>query len=474
MGGKDGRQLFYGDNLDVLRRHIADESVDLIYLDPPFKSAKDYNLLFTEQDGTRAEAQIKAFKDTWEWDTTAVNMYRELVERGGKLSESMQAFRLVVGESDMLAYLTMMAPRLVELHRVLKPTGSIYLHCDTVASHYLKILLDAIFQPGNFRNEVIWRYRRWPTTAHQFQRMHDILLFYSKGGSRQRTFNVLYGYEELAPSTLKTYGTKKQKADFSSGHRKPSTEDVESPGPPMSDVWEVAIVAPSGKERLGYPTQKPEKLLERVILASSNEGDVVLDPFCGCGTAVAVSHRLNRKWIGIDITHLAITMIKRRLKDAFEYVVADVKGEPTTLHDAQALALENRYQFQWWALGLVDARPVVEQEGPDRGIDGRLYFHDDPGPNATTKQIIFSVKSGHTGVKDVRDLSSRRQSREGRDRSVDHLGAADPADARGGSGRGHLLGVEPRVPKDPDPHDRRLAGWHACGVPTEPAGKRDV
>ena len=148
MGGKDGRQLFYGDNLDVLRRHIADESVDLIHLDPPFKSAKDYNLLFTEQDGTRAEAQVKAFKDTWEWDETAVNVYHELVEGGGKLSESMQAFRLVVGESDMLAYLSMMAPRLVELHRVLKPTGSIYLHCDPVASHYLRSCSTRSFSPA--------------------------------------------------------------------------------------------------------------------------------------------------------------------------------------------------------------------------------------------------------------------------------------------------------------------------------------
>lgn len=404
MNDDNRGKLYYGDNLEVLRRYIKDESVDLVYLDPPFNSSKDYNLLFSEQDGTRSAAQIKAFKDTWEWDEGAARAYFELIEVGGRVSEAMQAFRLVVGETDMLAYLSMMAPRLIELHRVMKPTASIYLHCDPVASHYLKILMDAVFRPANFRNEVIWRYRRWPATARQFQKMHDVLLFYSKGPSPDRTFNVLFGYETLAESTLKTFGTRKQKADFSSGHRKPSVEDVESQGPPLSDVWEVGIIAPIAKERLGYPTQKPEKLLERVILASSNPGDMVLDPFCGCGTAVAVAHREGRRWIGIDITHLAINLIKRRMKDSFGVDVGEAVGEPVSLPDAEALAQLNPYQFQWWALGLVGARPVVEKKGPDQGIDGRLYFHDEPGPSPQTKQIIFSVKSGNTGVKDVRDL----------------------------------------------------------------------
>ncbi len=404
MPTDSGGALYYGDNLEVLRRYVDDESVDLVYLDPPFNSAKDYNVLFLEHDGARSAAQVKAFKDTWEWDEAAARTYRELVEMGGKLSEAMQAFRLVLGETDMLAYLSMMAPRLAELHRVMKPTASIYLHCDPVASHYLKILMDAVFRPANFRNEVIWRYRRWPTTARQFQKMHDVLLFYGKEPTAPRTFNVLYGYEALAESTIRTYGTKKQKADFSSGHRKPSVEEEESKGPPLSDVWEVSIIPPSGKERLGYPTQKPEKLLERVVLASSLPGDVVLDPFCGCGTAVAVAHRLDRQWIGIDITHLAINLIKRRMKDALGIDVGEVVGEPVSLTDAEALAALNPYQFQWWALGLVGARPVVEKKGPDQGIDGRLYFHDEPGPAPPTKQIVFSVKSGNTGVKDVRDL----------------------------------------------------------------------
>jgi DNA modification methylase len=395
--------LYYGDNLDVLRRYVDDESVDLIYLDPPFNSSKDYNVLFLEHDGTRSAAQVKAFKDTWEWDEPAAKAYQKLVEAGGKVSEAMQAFRLVVGHSDMLAYLSMMAPRLIELHRVMKPSASIYLHCDPVASHYLKILMDAVFQPVNFRNEVIWRYRRWSTTARQFQKMHDVLLFYSKAQTATRTFHVLYGYEQLAESTIRTYGTKKQRADFSSGHRKPGVEEEQSKGPPLSDVWEVSIIPPSGNERLGYPTQKPEKLLERVVLASSNPGDVVLDPFCGCGTAVAVAHRLKRRWVGIDITHLAVNLIKRRMKDSFGIEVEAI-GEPVSLPDAQALAQLNPYQFQWWALGLVGARPVVEKKGPDQGVDGRLYFHDEGGSSAQTKQIVFSVKSGSTGVKDVRDL----------------------------------------------------------------------
>lgn len=403
MGAPKRGRLYYGDNLDVLRRYVKDESVDLVYLDPPFNSAKDYNVLFLEHDGTRSAAQVQAFQDTWEWDEGAARAYHELVEGGGSVSEAMQAFRLVVGESDMLAYLSMMAPRLIELRRVMKPTASIYLHCDPVASHYLKILMDAVFRPVNFRNEVIWRYRRWPTTARQFQKMHDVLLFYSREPNAGRTFNVLYGYEQLAESTIRTYGTKKQKADFSSGHRKPSVEEEESKGPPLSDVWEVSIIPPSGKERLGYPTQKPEKLLERVVLASSKEGDVILDPFCGCGTAVAVAHRLKREWIGIDVTHLAINLIKRRMKDAFDIEVEAI-GEPVSLPDAEALAELNPYQFQWWALGLVGARPVVEKKGPDKGIDGRLYFHDEGGAATKTKQIVFSVKSGNTSVKDVRDL----------------------------------------------------------------------
>jgi len=395
--------LYYGDNLDVLRRHIKDQSIDLIYLDPPFKSDQDYNVLFAEQNGSRAAAQIKAFEDTWRWDQAAAKSYQEVVEGGGKVAQAMLAFRTYLSENDMMAYLSMMAPRLLELHRVLKETGSIYLHCDPTASHYLKILMDAIFGPSNFKNEIIWHYRKWPAGKYTFQRNHDILLFYAKSGSRKRTFNQLF--MDRAPSTLKRFGT----AKIISGHdelgrRLPSkTESEPSMGVRQDDVWEIGRVPPVKQL---FPTEKPEVLLERILRASSNKGDVVLDPFCGCGTAVVVAERLKRKWIGIDITHLAVALIKHRLRDALgSRVKYRVVGEPVSLPDANTLAQENRYQFQWWALGLVGARPVEQKKGADKGIDGRLYFHDEPDKaKSRTKQIVISVKSGKTGVKDIRDL----------------------------------------------------------------------
>jgi len=397
-------RLFYGDNLDVLRRYVADESVDLVYLDPPFQSGKSYNVIF-EAHGSKASAQIQAFDDTWKWGVESESAYREIVEYGGAAAVTLRSFRQMLRESDMMAYLCMMAPRLVELRRVLKPTGSLYLHCDPTASHYLKILLDAIFGPSCFRNEIVWRYRRWPTTSRQFQKMHDVLLFYSRAADGAHKFKALYGYESLAESTLKTFGTKKQKADFSSGHRKPSVVAEETQGPPLSDVWEVGVIAPIAKERLGYPTQKPEALLDRVILASSAEGDVVLDPFCGCGTAVAVAQKLGRRWVGIDITHLAIGLVKHRLRSSFGADLSyDVVGEPRTIEDAMELAQEDRFQFEWWALGLVGARPAEKKQGADGGIDGRLFFHDEAGRSPKRKQIILSVKSGKVGPLAVREL----------------------------------------------------------------------
>jgi DNA modification methylase len=392
--------LYYGDNLDVLRRHVKDESVDLIYLDPPFKSNQDYNVLFAERDGSRAAAQIKAFEDTWTWDAAAAEAYTVIVEGGGAVSQAMQAFRALLGDNDMMAYLAMMAPRLVELRRVRKATGSIYLHCDTTASHYLKLLMDAVFGLRCFQNEVIWSYRRWPSPSHHFQRMHDVLLFYSKTAKGPGTFNV--EYEENSPSYIKRFKGQTQMLDPETGTRKIML-DEKSKGLPQRDVWDISIIAGSQKERLGYPTQKPEALLERVVKASSNEGDIVLDPFCGCGTAIAVAQRFGRHWIGIDITHLAVTLIKHRLKDAFGDLAYRVIGEPTSVPDAEALAGQDPWQFQWWALGLVGARPVEQKKGADKGIDGRLYFHEQ-GANPLTRQIILSVKAGHTSVAHLRDL----------------------------------------------------------------------
>ena len=447
--------LYYGDNLDVLRRHVADESVDLVYLDPPFNSNATYNVLFAERNGSRAAAQIKAFEDTWEWDEAAAKAYEETVEAGGLVSRAMQAFRTFLGDSDMLAYLAMMAPRLVELRRVLKPTGSVYLHCDPTASHYLKVLMDAVFGPQYFQTEIIWK----RSSAHsdtqqgrrQHGRIHDVLLFYTKSGQwtwspqytdydqsyidgfyryvepetgRRYRLDNLTGpggaakgnpqYEVMGVTRYWRYTQEKMEELIRQGRvvqSKPGNVPAykryldEMPGVPLQDIWtDINPIGARAAERLGYPTQKPEALLERIILTSSDEDDVVLDPFCGCGTTIAVAQRLNRRWIGIDITHLAIGLMKHRLRDAFgDEVEYEVIGEPTALTDARTLAEQDPYQFQWWALGLVGARPVEQKKGSDKGIDGRLYFHDE-GAKGKTKQVILSVKAGHTGAAHMYEL----------------------------------------------------------------------
>ncbi len=453
----DENVLYYGDNLDILGRYIKDETIDLIYLDPPFKSEQDYNVLFAERNGSRAAAQIKAFEDTWRWDQAAAESYQEIVEEGPPaVSQVMQGFHTFLNGSDMMAYLAMMAPRLVELRRVLKPTGSIYLHCDPTASHYLKILMDAVFGPVNFKNEIVWK-RAQPKshTRIRLSRAHDIILCYGK--TQESVFHR--PYTESDPAYIEKFyrhiekgtGRRYMLGDLTNPNKdRPNltyefppasgiikvwrwTKDRmmkawkeglviipekgkiarekryldEMPGRPVTDLWDdIEHLHGSHKESLGYPTQKPEALLERIIKAGSNKGETVLDPFCGCGTAVVVAERLKRKWIGIDITHLAVALMRHRLKDAFGGKVKYcVIGEPVSLPDAKTLAEQNRYQFQWWALGLVGARPVEQKKGADKGIDGRLYFHDEAdNAKGKTKQIIISVKSGKVGVKDVRDL----------------------------------------------------------------------
>jgi DNA modification methylase len=486
-----GNLLYYGDNLFVLREHIADESVDLVYLDPPFQSNQTYNILFREQDGTRAAAQIKAFTDTWEWNVDAEASHLAVVEAGGQVSQAMQAFRTFLGTNDLMAYLAMMAPRLIELHRVMKSTASIYLHCDPTASHYLKVLMDAVFGAKRFRSEIVWKRSSAHNDTKQGRAMHghihDVILFYTKGD--EWTWNPVYTpyteeylaseyrhvdesgrhYKETDPTgakpggdtefewrvkrrVLAKKGAKKERwvPDLDEEYKKPKAGWEYKPVPPyngrywayskknlvdfwnagemihretgmprivqyadkmpgisLQDLW-TDIPPESGDADLGYPTQKPEALLDRIILASSNEGDTVLDPFCGCGTAVASAQRLGRRWVGIDITHLAITLIRNRLRDAFGPQVEktyEVIGEPTDLSGAAALAQHDRFQFQWWALHLVHARPVPkdQKKGADRGIDGRLYFHDDV-ESGRTKQVILSVKSGHPKVSEVRDL----------------------------------------------------------------------
>jgi len=400
--------LYYGDNLDILRRYIKDETIDLIYLDPPFKSNQAYNILFAERNGSKAAAQIKAFDDTWHWDKGSAAAYEEIVETGTqRVAQVMRAFRTFLSDTDMMAYLAMMAPRLVELQRVLKTTGSIYLHCDQTASAHLRLLMDAVFEPNNFRNEIIWHYRRWTAVARKFQKLHDIILFYTK--SNKYFFSTQY--EPYGEWIKKDYSYvdengRRWRWHTVKGERYKVYLENEDRGVKLGDVWQIPYIGSTAKERLGYPTQKPEALLERIITASSNEGDIVLDPFCGCGTTIAVAQRLNRQWIGVDITHLAVALMKHRLHDMFgDNVQYKVVGEPVSLPDARALAEYDPYQFQWWTLGLVGARPIEEKKGADRGIDGRLYFHDETdSKKRKTKQIMLSVKSGNVGVKDVRDL----------------------------------------------------------------------
>jgi len=449
--------LYYGDNRDILPRYIKDETVDLIYLDPPFKSNQDYNVLFAEQSGEKSAAQIMAFEDTWHWNEESAKWFEHVVSKGGKAGDLLVAFHRFLGENDMMAYLANMAPCLVELRRVLKPTGSIYLHCDPTASHYLKLLMDAVFKPINYRNEIVWK--RASTVKGNFGQgskllgqQTDSILFYSKTqdyhfyqpfkpysdeylekmyrhvepetGRRYRLVSMIGPggaskgnpkYEVMGVTRYWRYSKVKMKELIESDmvvQTKPGTVPHrkyyldEGKGVALQSLWDdIGNLQASDAERLGYPTQKPEQLLERIIAMGSNEGDVVLDPFCGCGTAVAVAQKLNRQWLGIDITHLAITLIKKRLRDSFgdkiekEYKVF---GEPVDLEGAIALAEQDKYQFQWWALGLVGARPEEQKKGADRGIDGRRTFFE--GADRHPEQILISVKGGGTGAAHVRDL----------------------------------------------------------------------
>lgn len=455
MSQETKNRLYYGDNLDILRHYIPDESVDLVYLDPPFNSNANYNVLFAEKDGSRAASQIRAFDDTWTWDADDEVVYSELVMKGGKVADVLQAFRTFLGPCDMMAYLVMMAPRLVELRRVMKPYGSIYLHCDPTASHYLKLIMDAVFSPVNFVNEIVWKRSDAHNDAKQgashYGRIHDVILFYAK--SHELTFNTMY--IPLPEKTVENWyryiesetGRRYNKADVTgpggaakgnpyyewkgvTRYWRYSKERMalmdaegrlvysktgmpyqkryldESKGVSVQDWWDdipmLRGIQKNG-ERLGYPTQKPESLLDRIIQGSSNKGDIILDPFCGCGTMIASAQRLDRKWIGIDITHLAIAIMRQRLQDTFgDFVKYEVIGEPTSIPDAQALAESDQYQFQWWALGLVGARPVEQKKGADKGIDGKIVFPSEhPGE---FQSVIISVKAGHITPNHVRDL----------------------------------------------------------------------
>ena len=455
--------LYYGDNLAVLRQHVADESVDLVYLDPPFNSNASYNVLFREKTGEESPAQIRAFTDTWEWtQETELTFEQDIIGNPAvppAVKDMVSAFRQFIGRNAMMAYLVMMAPRLVELRRVLKPTGSIYLHCDPTASHYLKLLMDAVFGKENFRNEVIWQ--RTPSKGLMTRRLpsnHDVIVGYQN--SELATWNVdftfvPYDESDLDPKTSSKYSHRdpdgrryqldnlinpnrdrpnltyeflgvtrvwrwtreRMQAAFDEGlvvQPRPGAVPRfkryldEQRGRPLGDVWtDIPPINSQAKERLGYPTQKPEALLERIIRASSNEGDVVLDPFCGCGTAVAAAHKLGRQWLGIDITHLAVALMKNRLKTAFDLEAGrdyEVIGEPQDEGSARALWEQDPYQFQFWAVSLLEAQPQSEQRrGADRGVDGMLYFID--GQRRAPQKAVIQIKGGRVSSPQVRDLA---------------------------------------------------------------------
>ena len=463
--------LFFGDNLEILQNLIPDGVVDLVYLDPPFNSNATYNLLFKTPKGTKSEAQIMAFDDTWAWGEQAAKEYDSLTtsQPNKHVRDLIVAFRSILGTNDMMAYLAMMAGRLIELRRVLKDTGSIYLHCDSVASHYLKLLMDAIFGKENFRNEIVWKRTSAHNDPHKFGRNADRILFYTcsdkfifnrkftayteeylgnfyrfaEGNRKYRLSDLTGAGATNGESGLEWRGynptdrgrhwalptkaleslkepleiaqmTVPQKLDLlhENGLIAISKTGVPSfkryldsmDGTPLQEVWtDINPISPQSKERQGYPTQKPIALLERIISASSNEGDVVLDPFCGCGTAVHAAQKLNRQWIGIDITHLAISLIEKRLRDAFPLIEFETEGTPKDLDSARNLAERDKYQFQWWACSLVNAQPFQDKKkGADGGIDGLIYFQDDA---TGAKKIVVSVKGGrNVSVAMIRDL----------------------------------------------------------------------
>jgi site-specific DNA-methyltransferase (adenine-specific) len=387
----DKNQLYYGDNLDVLRtKHFPDELVDLIYLDPPFNSKRDYSVIFSkDKTEDEAAAQIEAFEDTWHWTPATEETFNSFIDTmPGSVTDTMHAFRQMLGENDAMAYLVNMAPRLRELHRVLKSTGTLYLHCDPTMSHYLKILLDAIFRDDHtgFLNEIIWNYRTGGVSKRWFGRKHDTLLVYVKD-NRIHTFNQL---KEKSYLTHK-YGFK-------------NVEILQEPPPDgryytlvgMRDAWAIDALRGNQPETLGYPTQKPLALLERVIAASSNKGDIVLDPFCGCGTTVDAAQRLNRRWLGIDITYIAIDLITKRLRHTYgDDIVATyaITGIPSDLASTKALFEQSPFDFERWAVSLINAQPNQKQVG-DEGIDGTARFPLDS--KGKLGKILISVKGGKT------------------------------------------------------------------------------
>jgi site-specific DNA-methyltransferase (adenine-specific) len=465
MGGSGEwkNKLYYGDNLDVMRQHIQDESIDLIYLDPPFKSNINYNLLFRADGLSPDEAQWTAFKDTWLWDEAAERALTELQNvPNPRLVGFLNALATSIARSPMLAYIVNMALRLLEMHRKLKTTGSLYLHCDPTASHYLRIILDCIFGERNFINEIIWkRSYGHGDSRKSMGRSHDVIFFYARSdkyllnrfyhahdpGYLETFFthkdergryklenltspnprpNLIYDYKGWPPPAkgwrvrreLMEQLDKENRLYFpkkKGGRIKKKVYLSELPGQPMTDVWtDIRPLSAHDHERLGYPTQKPVSLMKRIIQASSNTGDLVCDPFAGCGTTIEAAQSLHRRWIGVDISPFAIQLIrKQRLEGVFPEILFGtdyiIDGLPTTLAGACLLAEQDKKGFEVWAVSLINGIPN-EKKGADKGIDGRIIFKPD---GKTSKFAVISVKAGKLKADDVRSLISvaRREER---------------------------------------------------------------
>ncbi|GMO65750.1 MAG: site-specific DNA-methyltransferase [Treponemataceae bacterium] len=425
-------KLFYGDNLTIMKK-MASESVDLIYLDPPFNSNRSYNLLYKNTTGLPIPEQIEAFCDTWELDfeksELASDIPRIMQEYGINADTvhfwhyMVEALRLT--DTKLLAYLVYMTVRVVEMYRILKSTGSLYLHCDPTAGHYLKVMMDGIFGYENFRNEIVWCYKSRPQSKRHFGKKHDVILFYSKNDSYY--FNWESVARPLSDATIKKYRLKDAEGRLYrlegrgiKGSPIQSAKDVdqkweqtnpelvvrdyldEKIGVAQEDWWLIDIINQSAKERLGYPTQKPIALLERIILASSKEDDVVFDPFCGCGTTIEASIRNNRQWIGCDIAIHSIRLIQdTRIK---KYAFAEgkdytIEGIPQSTEQAQYLFEQDPFQFQHWSIEKTGGFCSNRKTG-DSGIDGRIYF--ETGNKLCS--MVLSVKGGNIKPTDIRDL----------------------------------------------------------------------
>jgi DNA modification methylase len=418
--------------------------VDLCYIDPPFNSKRNYFQIYNNQ-GTEDRAQAQAFTDTWTWLDEAKDGWDWLTNicqlQNGKLTvqtvELIKGLEKVLGRGSLLAYLVHMTLRIVEIQRILKPTGSFYLHCDPTASHYLKLLLDSVFcaQGGEFKNEIAWCYSIGGKSKRHFGKKHDIIFLYSKSNDDTYIFNREGAQIARKLNTHMKIGIDENKREYQEKTDKKSGKVYRyylDEGKIAEDYWidieklqiaddfwcDVETLNREDQERLGYPTQKPEALLERIIKTSSNEDNVVLDAYCGCGTTVAVAQRLGRRWIGIDITYQSISLILKRLQDKYPdnwpAIEATIKldGVPRDIASARALANrkddKTRKEFEKWAILTYSKNQarINDKKGADGGIDGIAYFLVNKDENG---KAIFQVKSGGANRATIATLNSDRQ-----------------------------------------------------------------